>query len=75
MIGDRPIYRTVDLRAEDLKKGDVTRNRFGKWDVVTSVKPYGKGAKSLYVDVNFETGTDMQIRTVALVKLQVVKPS
>lgn len=69
-LASRPIYTTRKHRAEDLVAGDVARNRFGKWDVVTSVKTTER-----YVDVHFEVGGSVLLRTVHLVDVQVVKPS
>lgn len=70
-LAGRPIYRTVNLRAEDVRIGDVTRNAFGKWDVVTGTKNGGT-----HVELTFETkGKTLGLRTVALVAVQVVKPS
>ena len=72
MIGDRTIWRTVDLRAEDLRKDDVARNRYGKWDVITDVT---KHESDHYVNVHFEVGGAVAMRRVHLVKVQVAKES
>jgi hypothetical protein len=69
-LHERPVYRTQKHRAEDLQEGDVTRNRFGKWDTVTKVVRNG-----LYTHLTFETGVDAQMRSVHLCDVQVVKPS
>ena len=69
---DRPVYTTRKYRAEDLGADDVCRNSYGKWDVVTDVKPT---ESKLYVDVTFETGIVSQLRRVALVDVQAVRPS
>lgn len=69
-LADRPVWRTQKHRGEDLIIGDVIRNRFGKWDVVTDVDPGDR-----YVTVHTEVGGAMEVRTVALVDVQVVKPS
>lgn len=69
----RAIWGTQQVRAEDLEKDDVTRNRFGKWDVVLEVKHHDDGK---YVTVKTECGgEDLVVRTVHLVPVQVVKPS
>jgi hypothetical protein len=73
-LDGRPVYGTKQLRAEDVVPGDVTRNGFGKWDVVLTVAPT-KGSTKTYVDVTFETGKPLTLRTVQLVPIQVVKPS
>lgn len=76
MIDERPIWRTVKIRAEDLREGDVTRNGFGKWDVVTSITGLDDvAAGALYISVHFEAGSTIGMRTVHLVDVQVVKPS
>lgn len=69
---DRPVWTTRKHRAEDLEKDDVTRNRFGKWDVVQAIT-HGKDGR--YVHVRMELGGEMTKRTVDLVDVQVVKPS
>lgn len=73
-LDGRPVYGTKQLRAADLRPGDVTRNGFGKWDVVCAAKPT-KSDPRTYVDLTFETGKAMTLRTVQLVPIQVVKPS
>lgn len=73
-LDGRPVYGTKQLRAVDLRSGDVTRNSFGKWDVVTCVSPTKSGPKT-YVDIKFETGKELALRTVQLVPIQVVRPS
>ncbi len=73
-LDGRPVWTTKQLRAVDLRTDDVTRNGFGKWDVVMTVKPT-KGSASTYVDVAFDTGKALTLRTVQLVPVQVVKPS
>lgn len=73
-LDGRPVYGTKQLRAVDLRPGDVTRNGFGKWDVVSTVEPL-KGATKTYVHVTFEVGKELGLRTVQLVPVQVVKPS
>jgi len=69
---DRPVYGTRKHRAADLREGDVTRNRFGKWDEVSAVVRHVDG---LYTTVRTVVGGDQQHRTVQLVDVQVVKPS
>lgn len=70
----RPVWRTQKVRAEDLAVGDATRNRFGKWDVVTEVDHDGDDLR--YVRVKTECGGGYwMIRAVHLVDVQVVKPS
>jgi hypothetical protein len=71
-VSDRAVYGTRKHRAADLTAGDVTRNKYGKWDVVTDVK-VPKGAR--YAHVVHEAGGETLLRTVALVDVQVVKPS
>jgi hypothetical protein len=73
-VDGRPVYATKQLRAADLRKEDVTRNGFGKWDVVTAVEPTKSGPNT-YVDITFETGKALTLRTVQLVPIQVVRPS
>lgn len=68
----RPTYGTQKHRASDLADGDVTRNSYGKWDVVTKVSTNEDGR---YVTVYFECGQSHQIRSVHLVDVQVVKNS
>lgn len=70
-VKDRPLWRTVDVRVEDLAEGDVTRNRYGKWDVVVDTKKIDDH----YYEVDFEVGGKISMRSVALVKVQAVKPS
>lgn len=69
-LASRPVYTTRKHRAEDLVTDDVARNRFGKWDVVSKVTPADR-----YVNVHFEVGGEVLLRTVHLVDVQVVKPS
>ena len=69
---DRPVYGLVKHRSSDLAVGDVIRNRFGKWDVVSSVVVDEDGR---YVSVQFEVGGEWRFRSVHLVDVQVVKPS
>lgn len=70
-IHDRPIWRTQKIRASDLAIGDVARDRFGKWDEITKVKV----ADQHYVVVTFACNSASEIRKVALIDVQVVKPS
>lgn len=72
IIAERAVYRLVKYRAADLTTGDVTRNRYGKWDVVVSSILDKTGR---YVEVGFETGGTHSFRSVHLVDVQVVKPS
>lgn len=67
----RPVWGTKKVRACDLMIGDVTRNSFGKWDVVSRVGD-GEGP---YITIGFEVGGGVSMRTVHLVDIQVVKPS
>lgn len=69
----RAVYGTRKHRAQDLVEGDVVRNRFGKWDVVTEVLSYDGSPH--YVNVMTEVGGAQMLRTVHLVDVQVVKPS
>lgn len=64
------VYGTRKHRAMDLEGGDVTRNSFGKWARVETVKTEG-----LYTTVTFDAGTPLVCRDVHLVDVQVVKPS
>lgn len=69
---ERPVYRTAKHRACDLTIGDVTRNRYGKWDVVVNAAVTEDGK---YVNVQFEVGGETNMRSVHLVDVQEVKPS
>jgi hypothetical protein len=70
-IAERPVWRTQKVRAEDLVAGDVTRDRYGKWDVVAAVT----STKGAYVTVAFDCNSKAEFRKVALVDVQAVKPS
>lgn len=70
---DRAVYTTRKHRAADLLPGDVTRNRFGKWDVVEQVATLGDDAR--YIEITFEVGGSILMRTVHLVDVQIPKPS
>lgn len=70
-IADRPIWRTQKVRASDLAAGDVARDRYGKWDEVTKVKV----SDQHYVTITFACNSASEIRKVALVDVQVVRPS
>lgn len=50
----------------------MTRNRYGKWDIVESAKA---GSDGNYVHVHMRLGGDMTVRTVHLVDVQIVRPS
>jgi hypothetical protein len=65
------VYGTAKHRAEDLVPGDVIRNGYGKWDRVKRVA----STSEHYVEVTFETGSSIPLRTVHLVDVQIVRPS
>lgn len=69
----RAIWRTVKVRAEDLEKDDVTRNKYGKWDSVTEVHHDEDDLR--YVKVDFECGGSAVFRAVDLRDVQVAKDS
>jgi hypothetical protein len=70
----RPVYRTQKHRAQDLVEGDVIRNRYGKWDVVTEVHHDEDDLR--YTGITTECGNGIWLRrSVDLVDVQVVKPS
>lgn len=67
----KAVYGTRKHRAADLEAGDVTRNAYGKWAVVTKVETV-----DLYTMIDFDIpGGRIQVRDVHLVDVQVVKPS
>ena len=71
-MSDRPIWTTQKVRANDLQVGDVTRDAYKRWDTVISVNDKGEG----YTAVNFAISSGaLIIRSVALVDVQVPKPS
>lgn len=75
-VADRPVYGTRKHRAEDLVSGDVVRNGHGRWDRIVAASPSSsKITEAKYVDVAFEVGGMIQLRTVDLVDVQIVKPS
>lgn len=69
-VRQRAVYGTCKYRAGELAPGDVTRNSYGKWGVVTKVVIDG-----LYASIHFDTGTAKVTRDVDLVDVQIVKPS
>lgn len=68
-MSDRPLWKTVKIRAEDLEPEDVTRDRFGKWNTVKTVQ-----FDKTHTTVGFD-GHVLTVRNVHLVDIQVVKPS
>lgn len=72
-MSDRPIWRTQKVRAEDLQVGDVARNKYGKWDLITTV--HHDEDDTRYVGATFECGGQAVYRRVDLRDVQVVKPS
>lgn len=71
-MSDRPVWRTQKIRAQDVRKDDVTRNRYGKWDVVVD---RGRSSTPGYTVVVHDKGGEFILRDVDLVDVQVVKPS
>lgn len=67
----RPVWGTRKYRAEDIETGDVVRNKYGKWARVTKAATAG-----LYTTFTFDAAaTDVTVRDVHLVDVQVARPS
>ena len=64
---DRTIWRTVKVRAADLKVGDVTRDLYAKWATVTKVAVVSER----YTRVIWDSQNEAIMRCVQLVDVQV----
>lgn len=71
MTDQRPVWGTRKHRAEDVVKGDVVRNTFGKWARVKTAT-----TSQLYTSITFDVpGAGLHCRDVHLIDVQIAKPS